>query len=88
MWFFPSSTRRGAREAGGVVYSQDFYCPAEKLAVELDGASHDHESAQDHDARRDQFLSKLGIRTVRFENRDVRKNIEGVLAMIEQAFKV
>jgi very-short-patch-repair endonuclease len=67
-------------------YVLDFYCPAEKLAVELDGASHDHDAAQDYDARRTGFLDKLGIRTLRFENRDVRKNLEGVLMAIERAF--
>jgi very-short-patch-repair endonuclease len=67
-------------------YIVDFYCPAEKLAVELDGAAHDHELAQSHDMKRTGFLNKLGIRTRRFENDDVRKNIEGVLAAIAQEF--
>jgi len=67
-------------------YILDFYCPAEKLAVELDGSTHDHEAAQAYDAKRETFLSKLGIRTVRFQNSEVRKNIEGVLIAIEQRF--
>ena len=69
-------------------YILDFYCPAEELAIELDGASHDNDAAQAHDERRTDFLSQLGIRVVRFENKDVRKNLEGVLAAIEQAFNV
>jgi very-short-patch-repair endonuclease len=65
----------------------DFYCPEERLAIELDGAGHDHERAQAHDAKRSQFLSGRGIRVVRFENRDVRKRLEGVLAEIAAAFR-
>jgi very-short-patch-repair endonuclease len=67
-------------------YILDFYCPAEKLAVELDGSTHDHEAAQDYDARRSAFLKELGIRTLRFQNSELRKNIEGVLIAIEQQF--
>jgi very-short-patch-repair endonuclease len=33
-------------------------------------------------------LSKLGIRVVRFENKDVRTNLEGVLVAIERTFEV
>jgi very-short-patch-repair endonuclease len=67
-------------------YILDFYCPAEKLAVELDGSTHDHDAAQAYDERRTDFLSKLGIRIVRFENKDVRTNLDGVLAAISQTF--
>jgi very-short-patch-repair endonuclease len=67
-------------------YILDFYCPAEKLAVELGGSTHDHEAAQDYDARRSAFLKELGIRTLRFQNSELRKNIEGVLIAIEQQF--
>jgi very-short-patch-repair endonuclease len=67
-------------------YIVDFYCPDEKLAVELDGSTHDHEVAQAYDKARGEFLRRLGIRTLRFENQDVRKNIEGVLAAIGGEF--
>ncbi len=67
-------------------YILDFYCPEEKLAVELDGASHDHEQAQAHDENRRMFLGRAGITVLRFENRDVRKNLEGVLLDIAKSF--
>jgi len=66
----------------------DFYCPAENLAVELDGASHDHEAAQDRDAQRSEFLRRVGIRVLRFENREVRENLEGVLKAIADSFRI
>jgi len=68
-------------------YILDFYCPAERLAVELDGAAHDHEQAQRRDAARTAFLVKLGIRVVRFENRDILRNTEGVLREISRWFR-
>jgi len=68
-------------------YILDFYCPTERLAVELDGSAHDHEAAQDYDSKRSAFLEGLGIRTLRFENGEVRKNMEGVLRAIEARFE-
>ncbi len=48
-----------------------FYCPAEKLAVELDGAPHDDPFRRDYDVEREAFLKEQGVRVVRFENREV-----------------
>jgi very-short-patch-repair endonuclease len=67
-------------------YVLDFYCPRENLAVELDGAAHDHERAVKRDEMRTRYLVSVGIRVVRFENRDVMSNMEGVLRMIEDQF--
>jgi very-short-patch-repair endonuclease len=67
-------------------YILDFYCPSEKLAVELDGASHDHDAAQRRDGVRTAFLQDAGIRVIRFENKDVRENPDGVLAEIARCF--
>ena len=64
-------------------YVLDFYCPRERLAVELDGAAHDSEDAAQRDARRAKYLLSVGVKIVRFENRDVVSNLEGVLKAIE-----
>jgi len=69
-------------------YILDFYCPGEKLAVELDGAAHDYEAAQYRDALRTLFLHGAGIQVVRFENREVIENLEGVLAVIAREFAI
>jgi very-short-patch-repair endonuclease len=65
----------------------DFYCSAEKLAVELDGAAHDHEAALLRDEARSKCLEELGIRVVRFENRSVIENLEGALSEIAGQFR-
>ena len=67
-------------------YVLDFYCPGEKLAVELDGAIHDCDFAQRHDRTRDEFLQSAGIRILRFQNDDVMKNLDGVLSEIRRHF--
>ena len=68
-------------------YVLDFYCPREHLAVELDGAAHDQELAAQRDEIRTRYLESHGIKVVRFENRDVMNNLEGVLQMIKDCFR-
>jgi very-short-patch-repair endonuclease len=68
-------------------YVVDFYCPAEKLAVELDGAGHYTLEGTKHDIERDDYLSSLGIKVLRFENKEVFDNLEAVLEVIKNSFK-
>jgi very-short-patch-repair endonuclease len=63
-------------------YIVDFYCPAAKLIVEIDGGQHYSEANIVKDEARDKFLSDLGFRVLRFSNSDVFKNFEGVVTDI------
>lgn len=67
-------------------YILDFYCPSEKLAIELDGQVHFNSVAQQLDEERDKSLEKLGIKVLRFENKYVFQNLEAVLQVIQDAF--
>lgn len=67
-------------------YILDFYCPAERLVVELDGAAHNSPEAQEYDRQRDLFLHGLGIKVLRFENRLVFEQPEAVIEMIRAEF--
>lgn len=67
-------------------YILDFYCPAEQLAVELDGAHHYTTAGRLTDMERDAFLRAQGIRVLRFENRLVFEQMQAVLEEIEAAF--
>ena len=67
-------------------YVLDFYCPSERLAIELDGAAHDHDLAFRRDVLRTTYLAASGVRVMRFENDDVVRNPEGVLASITRCF--
>jgi very-short-patch-repair endonuclease len=63
-------------------YILDFYCPAAKLAVELDGGGHNYRSGQIRDRSREQFLAERGIAIVRFWNHQVREELDTVLRAI------
>lgn len=67
-------------------YIIDFYCPEEKLAIELDGATHDNPESQSYDAKRDAGLHKLGICVLRIQNKDVLNNLAGALGEIKKWF--
>lgn len=64
----------------------DFYCPSEKLAIELDGGYHRNPVKAENDRIRDERLNNLGITVLRFKNEEVFNNLEGVLQKIKQAF--
>ena len=68
-------------------YILDFYCPAEKLAVELDGRHHFSDAGFEVDSGRTAFLNSLGIRVLRFENKVVFEQLDGVLEEIRNAFR-
>ncbi|MFD2787131.1 endonuclease domain-containing protein [Hymenobacter rubripertinctus] len=68
-------------------YIVDFYCAAERLVVELDGARHFTASGESQDAERDAYLTSLDFRVLRFENKLVMNHLESVLAGIEAAFQ-
>ncbi len=68
-------------------YILDFYCPAEKLAIELDGQDHFTASGSERDNDRDEYLKTLNITVLRFENREVFDNLECVLEEIKCNFK-
>ena len=65
----------------------DFYCPEEKLVVELDGEVHFNEEAIKYDKERTEYIETLGLRVIRFENNEVLKNTEFVLNKIKACFK-
>ena len=67
-------------------YILDFYCPAEKLAVELDGEGHFTEEGRKYDAERTAVLNSYGIQVIRFENKEVFENLEAVLEEIRRNF--
>ena len=61
----------------------DFYCPKAKLVIELDGSQHFEETHRAADVERDAALTGLGLRVLRFDNRQVLLEIEAVLAVID-----
>jgi very-short-patch-repair endonuclease len=60
----------------------DFYCPKLKLAIEVDGDSHFIKEADTYDKERQTIIETLGITFLRFTNREIYENIDGVLEKI------
>ena len=67
-------------------YILDFYCPSEKLAVELDGEIHFDERAIEYDRERKLFIEHSGIKVLRFENQAVFKARNSMLERIRNEF--
>jgi len=61
-------------------YIVDFYCPKLKLAIEVDGDSHSEKT--EADSIRQKKLESMGLNVLRFYDRDVKRNIEGVASVI------
>jgi very-short-patch-repair endonuclease len=72
------------RQYGVEQYVLDFYCPENKLGIELDGATHDNPESFDYDAKRTRVISAYGIKVLRFTNKEVKENLEGVLEEIKK----
>ena len=53
------------------------------MIIELDGGQHLEQ--QEYDAERTEFLESKGYRVLRFWNRDVLNNLDGVMIMILDA---
>lgn len=64
-------------------YIVDFYCIELKLAIEIDGNSHDERKGA-YDAKRQEELEEFGIVFLRFTEYEVYSNLEGVLETILQ----
>jgi very-short-patch-repair endonuclease len=79
--------RKFRRQHSVGAYILDFYCPEERLAVELDGAAHFTASGNLHDAVRTTYLNSLGIQVLRFENKLIWSDLAGVLQAIKNSFQ-
>lgn len=64
--------RRQQLIAGFIV---DFYCPSQRLVLELDGGVHDDPNQREHDHNRSQVLTRLSIRVLRLPNQAVHEQV-------------
>jgi len=67
-------------------YILDFYCPSEKLGIEVDGNIHDGFAAQEYDKERTAYLNQLGIKIIRFQNDDIFQTQELIYKKIRSGF--
>jgi very-short-patch-repair endonuclease len=61
----------------------DFFCPEERLIVEVDGPI--HELQREPDRLRQELIETLGMRFVRVAAADVERSLDAVIATIRAA---
>ncbi len=76
------------RQYGVGPFVIDFYCPELRLAVEVDGETHESPEARKYDTQRTKFLQTKNIEAVRFQNGDVLENIDWVLNDLRKCINV
>ncbi|MDB5014900.1 MAG: hypothetical protein JWQ25_3102 [Daejeonella sp.] len=68
-------------------YVVDFYCPPEKLIIEVDGSVHYNLGVANADYDRDLKLESLGFKVLRTENDLIYRHSDIALGMITKCFK-
>ena len=68
-------------------YIVDFFAPAVKLVVEVDGGQHLTDEGRAYDARREAVLMRMGLRVLRFDNRQVLLETDAVTYEIWKAVR-
>jgi very-short-patch-repair endonuclease len=60
----------------------DFYCPAARLVVEVDGVVHSDPDRAARDEERTRYLASRGLRVLRVHNDEVLSDIDSVVELI------
>jgi very-short-patch-repair endonuclease len=90
LWGYLRRKRMGVKFKRQVPVGQyilDFFALEVGLAVEVDGGQHMTPEQKIRDQKRTEFLERHGITVVRYSNRDVVSNIEGVLNHLMDVIK-
>ena len=65
-------------------YIVDFFAPRAKLVIEVDGSQHMEEDHSKRDKQRDEYLTKLGLKVLRFDSRVALTETDAVMEIIYQ----
>ena len=65
----------------------DFYCHELQLAIEVDGSIHDNPQQQAKDFERQYRLEQLGVRFIRINDANVKKNMNSVIRFLSHRIK-
>jgi len=63
-------------------YVVDFFCPAKRLIIEVDGGHHNDDDNARRDGERQHWLEKEGYRVVRFWNSEITTDLTAVLERV------
>ena len=73
------------RIIGGFIV--DFYCASAKLVIEVDGSQHYEPQGAAYDSKRSELLTDLGLEVLRFSNREIDRDFQGVCEQIDIAIQ-
>jgi very-short-patch-repair endonuclease len=76
------------RQYGIGSYIADFYSPALKLCIEIDGDQHYTETGKEYDDERDNYIASLNIKVIHFRNREVIENTDKIVAKIKKEIEM
>jgi hypothetical protein len=84
-WPMEHAVRTGMPRGSGYppCYKMDIADPTLKVAVEVDGGSHNNKLGRQRDRKKDDFLRSLGWCVLRFSNKDVMRNLTGCVQTVE-----
>ena len=68
-------------------YIVDFLISSSKLVIELDGSQHWNEENKENDKKRDEYLKKMELTVLRYSNKEINENFDGVCADILKHIK-
>ncbi|WP_453947268.1 endonuclease domain-containing protein [Bradyrhizobium sp. USDA 372] len=63
-------------------YIVDFFCPARRLIIELDGGHHNEDGVAARDLDRQRWLEHEGYRVIRFWNLEITTDLTAVMERI------
>ena len=66
----------------------DFYCSELKLAVEIDGESHNNPEQREYDIKRQKYLEDFNIKFNRIKDEDLFGNPNEAFKKIEDSIKL
>ena len=68
-------------------YVADFYCPAAKLVIELDGGQHYDDVKKVDDEHRSLIINQYGIQVIRIPNNEIDNNFYNVCTYLDNVVK-
>ena len=85
--FLRTHPRQFRRQKAFGCYIVDFYCSSAKLVIEIDGAQHFSDEGKEWDKNRTAYLNSLGLRVIRFTNKQVNQEFDAVCRAIDAAIE-
>ena len=65
-------------------YIVDFYCPTNRVVIEIDGLQHSKKENKEYDRIRSAFLEGLDIKVLRFTNLEISTETQKVVDKIKE----